>query len=86
MRCIECTHGASAGGQHCYLACMMNEVGFCFGLAVQAIGVDTSSAPFRQTSFYTAHEALLLPYEEALTREDSLTGELPYCTAVAHGI
>lgn len=33
------------------------------------------AAPFRQTSFYTAHEALLLPYEEALTREDSLTGE-----------
>lgn len=45
-------------------------------LCVQAIGVDTSSAPFRQTSFYTAHEALLLSYEEALTREDSLTGGL----------
>ena len=42
---------------------------------LQAIGVDTDSAPFRQTTFYTAHEALLLPYEEALTREDSLTGK-----------
>lgn len=37
--------------------------------------MDTTSAPFRTTSFYTAHEALLLSYEEALTREDSLTGE-----------
>ena len=42
---------------------------------VQAIGVDTDSAPFRQTKYYTAHEALLLPYEQALTREDSLTGK-----------
>ena len=25
-------------------------------------------------SFYTSHEALLLPYEQALTRQDSLTG------------
>ncbi len=45
-------------------------------VVVQAIGVDTTSAPFRATSFYTAHEALLLSYEQALTREDSLTGEL----------
>lgn len=44
-------------------------------MIVQAIGVDTDSAPFRQTTFYTAHEALLLPYEQALTREDSLTGK-----------
>lgn len=29
----------------------------------------------RETSFYTSHEALLLPYEEALTRQDSLTGD-----------
>jgi 3-deoxy-7-phosphoheptulonate synthase len=27
------------------------------------------------TSFYTSHEALLLPYEEAMTRRDSLTGD-----------
>lgn len=42
----------------------------------KAIGVDTTSAPFRTTSFYTAHEALLLSYEQALTREDSLTGDM----------
>ena len=28
----------------------------------------------RQTEFYTCHEALLLPYEEAMTRIDSTTG------------
>ena len=27
------------------------------------------------TNFYTSHEALLLPYEQALTRQDSLTGD-----------
>jgi 3-deoxy-7-phosphoheptulonate synthase len=29
----------------------------------------------RETDFYTSHEALLLNYEEAFTRQDSLTGE-----------
>ena len=29
----------------------------------------------KATSFYTSHEALLLPYEQALTRQDSLTGD-----------
>ncbi|MDA7816555.1 3-deoxy-7-phosphoheptulonate synthase class II [Sulfurimonas sp.] len=29
----------------------------------------------RETDFYTSHEALLLPYEEAFTRKDSITGE-----------
>ncbi|CAN0299583.1 unnamed protein product [Discosporangium mesarthrocarpum] len=42
---------------------------------MKAIGVDTKAAMFKQTSFYTAHEALLLNYEEALTRLDSTTGE-----------
>ena len=29
----------------------------------------------RETDFYTSHEALLLWYEEAMTRQDSLTGD-----------
>ena len=29
----------------------------------------------RETDFYTSHEALLLPYEEAFTRQDSITGD-----------
>ncbi len=41
-----------------------------------ACGVTSETVPaLRETSFYTSHEALLLPYEEALTRTDSLTGE-----------
>jgi len=40
-----------------------------------ACGVSPETAPqLRQTSFYTSHEALLLPYEQALARQDSLTG------------
>ena len=43
---------------------------------MQACGVDPASVPQLQaTSFYTSHEALLLPYEQALTRRDSLTGD-----------
>jgi 3-deoxy-7-phosphoheptulonate synthase len=40
-----------------------------------ACGIDPDTVPqLKGTSFYTSHEALLLPYEEALTRQDSLTG------------
>ena len=49
---------------------------------MQACGVDPSSVPQLQgTSFYTSHEALLLPYEQALTRQDSLTGQWYDCSA-----
>ncbi len=47
-----------------------------------ACGVDPSTVPQLQgTSFYTSHEALLLPYEQALTRQDSLTGDWYDCSA-----
>jgi len=40
-----------------------------------ACGVDLSaSSTIHQVDFYTSHEALLLGYEQALTRQDSLTG------------
>ena len=43
---------------------------------MEACGVNPQSVPQLQgTSFYTSHEALLLPYEQALTRQDSLTGD-----------
>ena len=46
---------------------------------MEACGINTKNSPtLRETAFYTSHEALLLPYEEALTRIDSLSGE-PYC-------
>lgn len=40
-----------------------------------ACGVTSKSVPsLRTVDFYTSHEALLLNYEQALTRRDSLTG------------
>ena len=34
-----------------------------------------TSAQIRETDFFTSHEALLLPYEQALTRVDSTSGD-----------
>ncbi|ARN82341.1 class II 3-deoxy-7-phosphoheptulonate synthase [Methylocystis bryophila] len=43
---------------------------------MRAIGLDPQHHPeMRQAEFYTSHEALLLGYEEALTRVDSTTGD-----------
>ena len=43
---------------------------------MEACGVTSKTyRTLRETDFFTSHEALLLPYEEALTRKDSLTGE-----------
>ncbi|MBF7043491.1 class II 3-deoxy-7-phosphoheptulonate synthase [Campylobacter volucris] len=47
---------------------------------MQACGI-IDSPNLSQTSFYTSHEALLLPYEEALTRVDSLSGKIYDCSA-----
>ena len=47
-----------------------------------ACGIDLSDqAPIHQVDFYTSHEALLLGYEEALTRQDTLTGRWYDCSA-----
>jgi len=41
-----------------------------------ACGLNSVTAPqIRETDFYTSHEALLLPYEQALTRLDKATGQ-----------
>ncbi|HSK38699.1 MAG TPA: 3-deoxy-7-phosphoheptulonate synthase class II [Arenibaculum sp.] len=41
-----------------------------------ACGITAETTPqIRETDFFTSHEALLLPYEQALTRVDSTTGE-----------
>jgi 3-deoxy-7-phosphoheptulonate synthase len=43
---------------------------------MEACGIDPATVPqLQSTDFYTSHEALLLPYEQALTRQDSLTGK-----------
>ena len=49
---------------------------------LEACGVDLENHPqLKAASFYTSHEALLLPYEQAMTRQDSLTGEWYDCSA-----
>jgi 3-deoxy-7-phosphoheptulonate synthase len=49
---------------------------------MRACGIDTESTPnLHEVDFYTSHEALLLGYEEALTRQDSLTGDWYDCSA-----
>lgn len=47
-----------------------------------ACGISShNTSAIRETDFYTSHEALLLNYEEALTRQDSLTGDWYDCSA-----
>jgi len=49
---------------------------------MRAIGMDTEgNANLQQVDVWTSHEALLLPYEEALTRRDSTTGHWYDCSA-----
>ena len=43
---------------------------------MEACGISPETVPqLKGTSFYTSHEALLLGYEQAMTRQDSLTGD-----------
>jgi 3-deoxy-7-phosphoheptulonate synthase len=47
-----------------------------------ACGLDLDTDPImRQVDLYTSHEALLLGYEQALTRQDSITGGWYDCSA-----
>ena len=49
---------------------------------MRACGVDTeSTSTLHEVDVYTSHEALLLGYEQALTRQDSLTGGWYDCSA-----
>ena len=51
---------------------------------MQACGLDLEKHPeLKTTDFYTSHEALLLGYEQALTREDS-THPGTWCATSAH--
>ena len=48
---------------------------------MRALGLNPDNTPaLRETKFYTSHEALLLGFEEALTRRDSITGDF-YATS-----
>jgi 3-deoxy-7-phosphoheptulonate synthase len=47
-----------------------------------ACGLTSSTTPqIAETDFFTSHEALLLPYEQALTRVDSTSGDWYDCSA-----
>jgi len=49
---------------------------------MKACGVDIQAeARLQNVDFWTSHEALILGYEEALTRQDSLTGDWYDCSA-----
>ncbi len=49
---------------------------------MSAVGLTSLTTPqIRETDFYTSHEALLLPYEQALTRVDSTSGDWYACSA-----
>ncbi len=49
---------------------------------MRSCGIDTeNNHNLSEVDVYTSHEALLLGYEEALTRQDSLTGQWYDCSA-----
>ncbi len=49
---------------------------------MKACGITSETTPnLAQTNLFTSHEALLLNYEQALTRKDSITGDWYNCAA-----
>ncbi|MDP4823786.1 MAG: 3-deoxy-7-phosphoheptulonate synthase class II [Aestuariivirgaceae bacterium] len=64
--------GSAAGEKYQALADRISEaMGF-----MRACGINADTAPqLRSTEFFTSHEALLLGYEQALTRVDSTSGD-----------
>jgi 3-deoxy-7-phosphoheptulonate synthase len=49
---------------------------------MEVCGIDSQTAPtLRETRLFTSHEALLLNYEESLSRIDSFTGKCYDCSA-----
>ena len=52
---------------------------------MDACGINSqTSKAMAETDFYTSHEALLLNYEESLTRQDTITDEHGWFTTSAH--
>jgi len=52
---------------------------------MNACGMTPENTPqLRETEFYTSHEGLLLNYEEALTRKDTITEEKGWFATSAH--
>ncbi len=64
---------ASSGGQHYEALAAEIDRALRF---MRACGVNLGDeASLQQVDFWTSHEALILGYEEAMTRRDSLTGD-----------
>lgn len=58
-----------------------DRIGECLDF-MAACGLTADNTPMiRETEFYTSHEALLLPYEQSLTRVDSTNGQWVSCSA-----
>jgi 3-deoxy-7-phosphoheptulonate synthase len=71
--------GASPEGQR--YEQLAREIDMAMGF-MRACGVDTeNNSTLHEVDVFTSHEALILGYEEALTRQDSLTGEWYDCSA-----
>lgn len=69
---LDFTHKSDASKKYEQLA---EEIGNSLKF-MEACGITSKTyRAIRETDFYTSHEALLLPYEEAFTRKDSLTGD-----------
>jgi 3-deoxy-7-phosphoheptulonate synthase len=75
---LEFVAGSPQGERYNELSRRIDEtLGF-----MAACGLTPEKVPqLRETEFYTSHEALLLTYEQALTRVDSLTGKWYDCSA-----
>ncbi len=66
------------GEKYNELACKISET----MKFMESCGITSENTnQLRETTLYTSHEALLLNYEEALTRKDSLTGNWYDCSA-----
>jgi 3-deoxy-7-phosphoheptulonate synthase len=59
---------------------LADRISDCLGF-MAACGLTSQVSPaIRETEFYVSHEALLLPYEEHLTRVDSTSGKYYACS------
>ncbi len=75
---LGCVAGSLQGDLYRDLADRLSET-LAF---MEACGLTSDTTPqIRETEFFTSHEALLLGYEEALTRVDSTSGDWYDCSA-----
>jgi len=69
------THGFAGNAEQARYQEMADRIGEALAF-MAACGLTAETVPqIRETDFFTSHEALLLNYEQALTRIDSTTGE-----------